>query len=171
MVFGVLLILIGYSGKQFSTVMLGVSLVLIGIPLILRHNFHLPDRPAYTSAGLLLVAWWLLPFDVVEQAFEGFNQGIEIFFLSGIMLVLGGVWTVMYNSDLIMRALLAVFGRSRMLAPILRTSVAYPMAARFRTGMTLGHVRHHRLYPHRRRLPHQRLLGGLRRLPPLLRRL
>ena len=138
LVFGVLLILIGYGGKQLSTVMLGVSLALIGIPLILRHNFRLPDRPAYTSAGLLLVAWWLLPFDVVEQAFEGFNQGIEIFFLSGIMLVLGGVWTVMYNSDLIMRALLALFGRSRMLAPILRTSIAYPMAARFRTGMTLA---------------------------------
>ncbi len=137
-VLGLLVTLLGISSKEFSLFMLGTSLVIIGAPLALRHTFNLADRPAYTAAGLGLVVWWLLPFDLVEAVFSDFAQGIEMFILSGVMLVLGAVWTVMYNSDILLGALLRIFGRSRALAPVLRTSIAYPMAARFRTGMALA---------------------------------
>ena len=137
-VLGLLLTSSGVSFKQLSLFMLGTSFVIIGVPLALRHTFHLADRPAYTIAGLGLVSWWLLPFDVVEMIFPDLGAGIEMFILSGVMLVFGAVWTVMYNSDLMAKALLLAFGRSRALAPVLRTSIAYPMAARFRTGMALA---------------------------------
>ena len=135
---GVFLILVSIPTKQLGWFMLGSSLVIIGAPLALRHSFRLGDRPAYTIAGMALVAWWLLPFEVLEPYLGEFSQGIDLFVLSSIMLVLGAVWTVIYNSDLLVRALLALFGRSRGLAPVMRTSIAYPMASRFRTGMTLA---------------------------------
>ncbi len=136
---GILLTMAGFGSKQLGTFMLGTSLVLIGAPLALRHSFRLPDRPAYTIAGLALVGWWLVPFEWLEPLLGGeFNVTFDLFITSGVMMVLGAVWTVMYNSDLLTRALLAVFGRNRTLAPVMRTSIAYPMASRFRTGMTLA---------------------------------
>ena len=136
---GILLTMAGFSGKQLGIFMLGTSLVLIGVPLALRHSFRLPDRPAYTIAGLALVGWWLLPFEWLEPFLgDEFAVSFDLFITSGVMMVLGAVWTVMYNSDLLTRALLALFGRNRSLAPVMRTSIAYPMASRFRTGMTLA---------------------------------
>ncbi|MDE2765461.1 MAG: FtsX-like permease family protein [Chloroflexota bacterium] len=136
---GILLTMAGFSSKQLGIFMLGTSLVLIGVPLALRHSFRLPDRPAYTIAGLALVGWWLLPFEWLEPFLgDEFAVSFDLFITSGVMMVLGAVWTVMYNSDLLTRALLALFGRNRSLAPVMRTSIAYPMASRFRTGMTLA---------------------------------
>jgi len=52
--------------------------------------------------------------------------------------VVGAVWTIMYNADLLLGAAMRVFGRIRRLAPILKISLAYPLAGRFRTGTTLA---------------------------------
>jgi putative ABC transport system permease protein len=89
-------------------------------------------------AGAGLVVWWLLPASVTDAFLGDMQQGIEMFFISGIMLVIGGVWVVMYNSDLVLRSIVAVVGRFRGLPPVLKTAVAYPMQNRFRTGMTLA---------------------------------
>jgi putative ABC transport system permease protein len=61
-----------------------------------------------------------------------------MFILSGTMMVAGAVWVVMYNSDLLLAGIMALFGRMRALAPVLKTAVSYPMASRFRTGMALA---------------------------------
>lgn len=137
-VIGVLLTLLGASSLQLGLFMIGTSLVVIGVPLAVRHSFRLRDRPAFTIAGLGLVTWWLIPFDLVENAIPGFSSGIEMFIISGVMLVLGAVWTVMYNADVVLGFLLRRFGGGGRLAPVLKTAVAYPLAARFRTGMTLA---------------------------------
>jgi putative ABC transport system permease protein len=39
---------------------------------------------------------------------------------------------------LLLRAIMALFGRIRWLAPILKTAISYPLTSRFRTGMTLA---------------------------------
>ena len=48
------------------------------------------------------------------------------------------MWTVMYNSDLLLRALTLATGRFGRMRPVLITAVAYPMSAKFRTGLTLS---------------------------------
>jgi putative ABC transport system permease protein len=58
--------------------------------------------------------------------------------MGGVITVLGATWLVMYNSDIVLGALMAVFGRFAWLAPVLKTAVAYPLTNRFRTGMTLA---------------------------------
>jgi len=135
-VVGLLLTIFGLQGEQLSSFMLGVSLVIIGMPLLAR-RFGLPERTAFTVAGLGLVVWWLLPSGILESILPEMQQGIEMFFLSGIMLVVGAVWAVIYNSDILLGAVVRFFGRIRGLSPVLKTATSYPMQNRFRTGITL----------------------------------
>ena len=58
--------------------------------------------------------------------------------LLGVMIVLAGVWVVIYNSDLLLGAIVALFGWMRGMPPVLRAAVSYPLQSRFRTGMTLA---------------------------------
>ena len=134
---GIALAFIGYQSAQLAAFMLGTSLVIIGVPVLAR-RFGLPDRIAFSAAGVGLVVWWLLPFDALDFMLPEMEQDISMFFLSGIMLVIGGVWTVLYNSDLITEAAVRFLGRIGGLAPVLKTAVSYPMQNRLRTGMTLA---------------------------------
>ena len=139
-VLGALLTVLGLRSAAGSAYMLGTSLLIIGVPLVAR-RVGLPDRAAYSAAGVGLVAWWLMPDRVMNALLPGlpaFHQGMEMFFLSGIMIVLGAVWAVMYNTDLLFAALVGLFGRLPGLPPILRTAVSYPAQNRFRTGVTLA---------------------------------
>ncbi len=142
LVAGYLLLETGVAGKQLSLFNLGLSLLAIGAALLVRWllaGLRVParvrDRLGYSLAGLALVVIWLLPSDALRS---DLHAGMEMFFLAGIMLVLGGVWTVMYNSDLLLGALVATLGRSGALAPVLKTAVMYPLQNRVRTGLTLS---------------------------------
>lgn len=136
-ILGVLFTWSGAQSAQAGVFMLGISLVLVGLPLLAR-RFGLPERAAFTAAGVALLVWWLLPASVMEPIISDMEQGIEMFFISGIMLVLGGVWVVIYNSELLLTLIVVVFGRLRGAPPVLKTAVSYPMQSRFRTGMTLA---------------------------------
>ena len=50
-------------------------------------------------------------------------------FVSGIFMVTAAVWTVMYNADLLLRALTFVTARFGQLRPVMVTAVAYPMSS------------------------------------------
>ena len=137
LVIGVLASVAGLQGSQAGVLYLGFSLCIIGLALLAR-RLGAPDRVAFTAAGVALIVLWLLPSSVTDRVLPNMNAGIEMFFLSGIMLVIAAVWVVVFNSDLLVRATVAVLGRFRSLPPILKTAVAYPMQNRFRTGMTLA---------------------------------
>ncbi|MBI2866977.1 MAG: ABC transporter permease [Chloroflexi bacterium] len=135
---GILLTFAGRGSVELAPFMLGVSLVIVGVSVLMR-RFGVPERGAYTFAGLALLVWWLVPLDLTEPLFgETPGQGMEMFVLSGLMVVLGAVWTVIYNSDVVLTAVMRLFGGIRSLAPVLKTAVSYPMTNRFRTGMTLA---------------------------------
>jgi len=137
LVIGVLASVAGLQGGQAGAFLLGLSLCIIGLALLAR-RLGAPDRAAFTAAGIALIVLWLLPSSVTDKLFPDMSAGIEMFFLSGIMLVIAAVWVVVFNSDLLVRVTVAVLGRFRSLPPILKTAVAYPMQNRFRTGMTLA---------------------------------
>lgn len=131
---GALLVLQGLRVDQMGLYMLGLSLAVVGAALVAR-VLWVPERIAFTTAGVLLLALWLLP---VSFAPGGMTEGIDLFFISGVMIVLAGVWVVIYNSDLLLGAIVGLFGWIRGMPPVLRAAVSYPMQARFRTGMTLA---------------------------------
>ena len=80
-VLGVLLTLNGISVEQLGVFSVGLSLIVVGVPLSLRHAVRLPERIAYTAAGVVLVALWLVPVDWEEFGLPQFNEGIELFIL------------------------------------------------------------------------------------------
>jgi putative ABC transport system permease protein len=134
---GLLLALSGYAGGSATPLMTGVSLVILGLVPVAR-LLHVPDRLAFTGAGLLLVVIWMLPWRAWEAVFGDLAMDFSTWIVSGLMVVIGAVWVIVYNADVILAGAMALLGRFRRLAPVLRISMAYPLAARFRTGTTLA---------------------------------
>ncbi|HYZ04489.1 MAG TPA: FtsX-like permease family protein [Rubrobacter sp.] len=124
----------GLQVEQMGLYMLGLSLLIVGAALGAR-MLRVPERISFTVAGILLLGLWLLP---VSFAPSGMTEGIDLFFVSGVMIVLAGVWVIIYNSDLLLGAVVPLFGWLRGMPPVLRAAVSYPMQSRFRTGMTLA---------------------------------
>jgi putative ABC transport system permease protein len=113
----------------------GISLALIGAALLAR-VLGVPDRVAFSASGLILLALWLTPASITAPA--DMARGPEMFFVSGIALVVAGVWIVVFNADVILWLVVALFGRIKGLPPVLKTAVKYPTQSLFRTGMTLA---------------------------------
>src|SRR5215217_415457 len=113
----------------------GISLVLIGAALLAR-VLGVPDRAAFSASGLALLALWLTPASLTTPA--GMARGPEMFFVSGIAIVVAGVWLVIFNVDVLLWLVVATLGRIRGLPPVLKTAVKYPTQSLFRTGMTLA---------------------------------
>jgi len=124
----------GLQVEQTGMYMLGLSLLIVGAALIAR-VLRVPERISFTVAGILLLGLWLLPFSFAPS---GMTEGIDLFFISGVMIVLAGVWVIIYNSDLLLGAVVVLFGWLRGMPPVLKAAVSYPMQSRFRTGMTLA---------------------------------
>ncbi|MDP6665954.1 MAG: FtsX-like permease family protein, partial [Dehalococcoidia bacterium] len=96
------------------------------------------NRVSMTFIGVAMVVFWGLPFDALDGLTGTLTGGVEMFLLSGVSLVAASVWIVMYNADVIVWFVSKVFGRSGNLRPVVKMAIAYPMAARFRTGLTLA---------------------------------
>jgi putative ABC transport system permease protein len=137
-VLSVLMIASGISAVDALTFNVGVSLALMTLIPVAR-MLGVGERIAYTVGGLGLVVWWLLPFDILETLTgESPAMNFSIFIVSGLLVVLGAVWTIVYNADVLLAAVSTAFGRIRALTPVLRMAVAYPLRSRFRTGVTLA---------------------------------
>jgi len=132
-----LLIAAGISGKEWTPFYIGGSLAIAALVPLMRW-LRIPDRAAYTVPGLIIVVWSLLPTDVFEAFLPRMSADFSAFVTGGVVVVLGGTWVVMYNSDRVLGAALRAFGRINYLAPVLRTAISYPLSNRFRTGMTLA---------------------------------
>jgi putative ABC transport system permease protein len=65
------------------------------------------------------------------------ESDIEMFFLSGIMMVTAATFVMVYNADLILLGVQRLGGRLGRILPAVRIAVAYPLANKFRTGMTM----------------------------------
>ncbi|HZE05172.1 MAG TPA: FtsX-like permease family protein, partial [Solirubrobacteraceae bacterium] len=133
--FGVVLTISGANSKTATPFNLGVSLVILSL-VPLAQLAGVRERVAKTIAGLALVVWWILPSTrwLLGQTSSDFSIAI----LSGLMIVIGSSWTIMYNADVLLGVLNATLGRSRRLAPILKMSMAYPLRSMFRTGVTFA---------------------------------
>ncbi|HVN54154.1 MAG TPA: FtsX-like permease family protein [Anaerolineaceae bacterium] len=153
---GLLLTPVGIQNANAAAYTLGVSFVIIGGALVLRGLFSplvrrlargrswdpvaLLDRVTFTLMGLALTIFWSLPTKFMQETFgiPDMSGGPEMLFISGILLVAGAVLVIMYNTDLLLRLILAILGGSPRFAPVLRMAIAYPLSSRFRTGMTIA---------------------------------
>ena len=137
LVLGVLLTFLGARGGSYTPLMLGISLVLMSAVPLLRLA-GVPDRLAFTTCGIALVVFLLLPWRVLEVVFGQLAMDFSAWIVAGLLIVVGTVWVIVFNADVLLGAAARLFGRFRTLAPVLRMSIAYPLKARFRTGTTLA---------------------------------
>jgi putative ABC transport system permease protein len=179
----------GGSGSEFLCG-LGFSLVPLCLAAIATH-YRVPARATWTVVGIWLAAYWLSPWPIGEQILGTKLSGdIEMFLLSGIMVVIALTLIIVFNARLLttffqhrqharyrvvvlssaaavacVAAALAIgnkgdgmgqlvylgaglcaavaavgFAAARFprFAPALKMAVAYPLASRFRTGMTIA---------------------------------
>ena len=142
---GAALLAIGIVETSVLTIIIAVVSIVIGAsmaaPLVLGQVEGRPDmidRLAYTFLGVVMLVFWTLPSDAFPDVIEDLQGDFDMMFVSGIFMVSAAVWTVMYNADLLLRALTFATARFGHLRPVLVTAVAYPMSNKFRTGLTLA---------------------------------
>jgi putative ABC transport system permease protein len=134
---GVLLMLSGASSGTATPLMLGVSLVLLGLVPLLQ-LVGVSERIAYTTCGSAIVVALMLPWNLWDAVFGKLAMDFSTWIVAGLMIIVGAVLILVFNADLLLGLVMTAFGRISALTPVLRMSVAYPLAARFRTGTTLA---------------------------------
>ncbi|MEZ4522192.1 MAG: FtsX-like permease family protein [Thermomicrobiales bacterium] len=144
---GAILMLLGWGwrgGESWSLALfsLGLSLAAIGLMLILRR--WLPERPVFTVVSFVMLLWWLAPdqgilHDIFDPITPNNLEGdFEMFFISGIMMVTFATLLVLWNADIAVW-IAAQLGRAfSRWVPAVKTAVAYPLASKTKTGLTLA---------------------------------
>jgi putative ABC transport system permease protein len=137
LIVGALLTLQGLGADTAFPFYAGMSILPFGIARIARF-FGAPGRPVYTAVGLFTLVLWLLPQDVAEGIWGELDGEMEMFFLSGIFMVIGATIVIVQNTDLLLAGVSRLGGLFRSKLPAVRTAVAYPGASRGRTGLTIA---------------------------------
>ena len=137
---GVPLVLLGYFtwglAFQFGA---GLTMLICGVAVCIQ-AFGVPARPVFTIMGLAILFFWLLFAGNNVPGIKDLDGDIEMFFLSGLTMVLAATFVLIYNADLLLKLLVLSGGVMSTLVPSIRTAVAYPLANKFRTGMTIAMI-------------------------------
>ncbi len=137
---GSLLMVTGMSNDLAFPFVLGFSAIVFGAAMVLRF-FGLPARPLFTAMGAIVIVFWgLAAGNRLKGLFGELEGDVEMFFLSGVVMVAASTFVLVYNSDLVLAVLSRVGGVFGGILPAMKTAVAYPMAYKFRTGMTLAMI-------------------------------
>ncbi len=144
-ILGVVLAVIGINNSSAAFFAIGASLTVVGLGMALRSFLSRTDlrdevvsRISYSFIGALLLTFWLLPFDALTWLTGELEGNIEMFILSGVFVTAAAVWVVMYNSEVIFWPVNRFLGGVGGLRPVLKAALAYPMQAKFRTGLTVA---------------------------------
>ena len=141
---GLLLAYSGVSAANGTSFLLGFSLVVISCAsLATKLGVH--KRVAYTTAGLAIVAFSLLPIGTFDFIAD-FSLDYSYFLAGGLVIVLGATWVIVYNAEPIVAGLTWMFGRIRAVAPVLKLSTAYPLQERVPHRRDAGDVHARRLH-------------------------
>ena len=152
-----LTILGGWDIHQQFAYTSGTTLAIFAVAMLAVY-FGASSRLSFTIASAVLLWYWLLPlpFSLLFEGGEGWNDplnglaglvglehglvagNIEMFFVSGLCLTASSTLFVVFNADRLLGLLRGGSGVFRGMTPAIRTAIAYPLASKFRTGMTLA---------------------------------
>jgi putative ABC transport system permease protein len=124
----------------------GITMGLIGVTLTIRWLLRsggvaatTAGRVAFSAGGLALIGYWAVPPTIAAQGgVSTLHTGIELFFLSGVTMVLGAVWLAVYNMDGVLKALTRALSLPGRASAVVRTSIAYTLHRPARTGLILA---------------------------------
>ena len=128
---GVALALQGWTSKDGFALLLGLTLAVVGLaPLGAR---LLRPSTSHSIGALLVVVWGASLFALVPESTKG--ASVMLYVIQGIVLTTAAVTLVSFQQERLSRALRFVTG-GRSLS--LRLGLAYPLARRSRTGLTIA---------------------------------
>jgi ABC-type lipoprotein release transport system permease subunit len=146
---GYALLQLGLDQQQIAFFSLGLTLIVVGGALVIKaaveQALRLLNKKEISMmrmvaavAGLAILAYWALPFDVLAWlGLPRFYGGLEVFFLAGLMMVLGAAWALISNAELLVGPLLALSAWQPGLHIMTKLASAYPLHHRFRTGLSV----------------------------------
>lgn len=138
LVAGLALIIAGITGERADAFGAGASLAIIGAAFGARAAAA-PERPVFSLAGLAVIGLWILVAgDTMKPLTGTLEAGIGTMFVGGVLMVAAATFVVVYNAGFLLGALRIaglLYGRA---TPAIRTAIAYPLANKFRTGMTIA---------------------------------
>lgn len=147
-VMGGLAIIAAGQGGNYAQVV--ATLILVGLALVLgrvlqsrtQMRAERRRRLVFTLIGLGLLVVWAIPWQA------GGSGGLEAlanpaaaaawFVLSGPLIIIGAILAIVHNADAILWLVNRLFGGLNWLTPVLRMAIAYPLSARYRTGMAMA---------------------------------
>ncbi len=160
---GVVLLQRSRETQSLFTFSLGLSFALVGLTLLVRAlaiaavialaQRHRPQRALRIAGWATLLAdrltalvvggglalYWALPFDTLQNVgLPRFSGGIEVFFVAGVMMVLGSVLALAPNLDLLLAPAKWLLSRLGRLRHVTFVALVYPAFQRFRTGIGLA---------------------------------
>jgi putative ABC transport system permease protein len=129
-VVGVALTVLGFAGPEAYSIMVGPMLVIVGLaPMLAR---RLPGRAVTVATCTAILVWAVASIPVVGAL--GITIEIPMFLVQGLSMAAAGVILV----TAYLGRMGAALGRGGREALVPRLGLAYPLARRFRTGMTLA---------------------------------
>jgi putative ABC transport system permease protein len=161
LVLGLCLLWYGLASALIVLFSLGFSLIIFGVALLLKLLVvqgvvlfgrlrgkvwdsrlggwsGVIDGAFAALVGLFIMAYWALPFDaLVMLGLPRFQGGIEIFFVAGLMMVLGITWAFVANARLLMAPLLTLYTCFPRFYALTLLAVTYPLQRRLRTGLSM----------------------------------
>lgn len=124
-----------------GVVLTALGLAMVARPLLARLGLseRANDRLRYSLAGAILLLYWLVPNEWLRATgLRPLPRSMDLFFVAGLSLVLGAIWLLVSNLELLSRAARAAGTHARGGALLVRTGLAFPVHHRFRTGMTVA---------------------------------
>ncbi len=137
LIVGTILTASGHASASAALFYAGASLLPFGVAMVLRF-FGVPSRPVFSLIGVYLLVLWLLPSDLADRLFGTLDGDFEMFFLSGVFMVIGATIVIVQNLDILLAGVSRLGGLFQSRLPAVRTAIAYPGAAKGRTGLTIA---------------------------------
>jgi putative ABC transport system permease protein len=144
---GVALVSLSAGSRYALPTGAGVVLFVLGLAALLRPVLgrtglgpRLADRLRYSLAGLVLLAYWLLPAESLTWLgrLRPLPRSVDLFFVAGLSLVLGAILILAANLELLAEVARRLGDRLRGGALIARLALAFPAHHRVRTGLTVA---------------------------------
>lgn len=150
-ILGGYLLQLGLQNELLSLLLAGATFLLIGLCLLTMRGLE-PTRLrnetiyrwCYSVMGVGLLLLWTVPWSRLLPQWSDNpifqpspDQALFTLALGGPLIILGAILTVTFNADLLTWFVGFVLGGIGQLTPVLKTAIAYPLSARFRTGMAM----------------------------------
>ncbi|MPZ23510.1 MAG: FtsX-like permease family protein [Dehalococcoidia bacterium] len=135
---GVAALVSGLTGALLAPFTMGFSLIVICSVFLLSNLTRISIRALWTTASLILLVFWLLPGDWFAQLFGEMTGDFEMFFVSGVFIVVASTLFLVFNADLLLVIFRVLGSRMSAYLPAFKMAIVYPLASRLRTGLTLA---------------------------------